>query len=170
MMDTLVCLLPDSEHVATAKRRLNVAGYVENEISVLDQPADVWRRLDGHQKFKTVAKKAAIGALLGLVIGALYGVPSGVLMCRFMNCPLETGVVMWVLISLFWVIAAGILGALIGLNELEYDLYSYVEGVRRGELLFVVKTPEKQVPDAVRILRQEFGTVIHTIHEETSAR
>jgi hypothetical protein len=42
--------------------------------------------------------------------------------------------------------------------------------VRRGESVIVVKTPEKQVADAVRILRQEYGTVIHNIHEETANR
>jgi hypothetical protein len=169
-METVISLVPNDEHVITARQELETAGFAESEISVLFQPADVWHRLGGHQKVRAVVKKAALGALTGLIVGALYGIPSGVVNCKFLNCPLETSVVMWGLISVFWVVAGGFLGAIIGLDRLEEDLYSYVEGVRRGEALFVVETPQEQAQDAMRILRQEHGTVIHEIREETEAK
>ena len=72
-------------------------------------------------------------------------------------------------ITLFWILGGGLAGAIVGLDKLEYELYSYVEGVRRGEALIVVDATAKQAPEAVRILRQEQGTVIHEIHEEIEA-
>jgi hypothetical protein len=130
----------------------------------------VWQRLRGHQKAQAVFRKAALGAVMGLVVGALYGVPAGFLNCRFMNCSIEMSITLGLLITLFWVLAGGFLGGIVGLDKLEHDLYSYIEGVRRGEALFVVEVPEKQAPEAVRILQQEHGTVIHDIHEETQVR
>jgi hypothetical protein len=170
VMDTIISLIPNDEHVATARRELTTAGFAENKISVLFQPADVWQRLGGHQKVRPVVKKAVLGGTIGLIVGALYGIPAGIFNCRFMNCPLETSVILWALITLFWIIGGGFLGGTIGLDELERDLYSYVEGVRRGDALFVVEVPEERAPEAMHILRQERGTVIHDVHEEMGVR
>ncbi|MFO7680923.1 MAG: hypothetical protein R6X34_12810, partial [Chloroflexota bacterium] len=127
-------------------------------------------QLGGHQKIRAVVKKAVLGGAIGLIVGALYGIPAGIFNCRFMNCPLETSVVMWALITLFWVVGGGFLGGIIGLDELEHDLYSYVEGVRRGEALLMVEVPEERAPEAMHILRQEYGTVIHGMYGEMEAR
>ena len=169
-METVISLIPNDKNVATTRQKLEMAGFAESKISVFFQPADVWQRLGGRQKVWAVAKKAGLGALIGLIVGALYGIPAGVFNCKFMNCPLETSVIMWVLISLFWVIGGAFLGTIIGLDKLEDDLYSYIEGVRRGEALFVIETSEERTSEAMRILRKEQGTVIHDIHEETEAR
>jgi hypothetical protein len=166
-METIVSLIPNDEHVTAAKQELETAGFAEDKINVLLQPVEVWQRLRGHQGIRAVAKKAALGAFLGLFVGAIYGVPAGIFNCKFMNCSLQTSVILWALITLFWVLAGGFLGGIIGLDKLEHSLYSYVEGVRRGEALFVVETPEERAPEARRILRQEQGTVIHEIRQRT---
>ena len=165
-MDMVVSLIADDEHVPAVRNELVTAGIAESKMSVLRQPADVWQQLGGRRKIQAVAKKAAIGALIGLAIGALYGVPAAFFNCTLLNCPLRTGMILAVLITLFWILGGGLAGAIVGLDGLEYELYSYVEGVRRGEALIVVSTTEKQAPEAVRILRQEQGTVIHEIHED----
>lgn len=169
-METVVSLIPNDEHVATAKRELETAGFAKSKISILFQPGDVWQRMEGRQKVRPVFKYVAIGALIGLLVGALYGIPSGIFNCKFMNCPLETSVILWALISLFWVVGGGILGAVIGLDRLESEMYPYIEGVRHGEALFVVETPEERTAEAVQILQQEHGTVIHEIHEKIEAK
>jgi hypothetical protein len=130
----------------------------------------VWQRLDGHQKVRGVFKWATIGALLSLLVGAIYGVPVGIFNCIFMNCPLETAFILWALVTLFWIVVGGIIGAIIGLDKLEEDLYSYVEGVRRGEVLFMVEAAPEQAQQAVQILHDEQGSVIHDIHQEGVAR
>lgn len=169
-METVISLIPDVDHVATTRQELESAGFVESKISVLSQPSDVWRRLGGRLKARIVFKDAAVGALIGLIIGALYGIPAGIFNCKFMNCALETSVILWALVSLFWVAVGGFFGAIIGLDRFEEEFYSYVEGVQRGEALFVVETSEDQAPEAMRILQQENGILIHDIHEETGAR
>ena len=168
-METIIGLIPNDEHVTTTRYELEKAGFAISKINILYQPADVWQRLGGHQKVRIVYKWAAVGASVGLVVGALYGVPAGIFNCLFMECPLQTSIILWAIISLFWVAAGGIVGAIIGLDKLEDDLYSYVEGVRRGEALFVVETPPEQAQRAVEILRQEQGTVIHDVQQEQEA-
>jgi hypothetical protein len=169
-METVICLIPNDEHVATVRRGLASAGFADNKISVLFQPADVWRQLGGQQKMRAVLQKAMLGGAIGLIVGALYGIPAGIFNCRFMNCSLEMSVIMWALITLFWVVGGGVLGGMIGLDAVERDLYSYVEGVRRGAALFVVETPEERAPEVQRILRQQEGTVIHEIPLEGVGR
>ncbi len=162
-METIVSLIPNDEHVTAARQELETAGFAKDKINVLFQPAEVWRQLRGHQGIRAVAKQAALGALLGLLVGAIYGVPAGFFNCQFMNCSLETSVILWALITLFWVLAGGFLGSIIGLDKLERGLYSYVEGVRRGEALLVVEADRDKVPIAMRILQQEQGTVIQEV-------
>ncbi|HRQ39518.1 MAG TPA: hypothetical protein PLD25_16540 [Chloroflexota bacterium] len=169
-METVISLIPNDEHVTRARQALGSAGIVETKIDVLWQPADVWQRLGGHQKVRGVFKNAAIGALIGLIVGALYGVPAGVFNCKAMNCSVGTSVVLWAIISLYWVAAGGFLGAIIGIDRLEQEFYSYVEGVRRGEALFVVDATADKVSEARRILRQEHGMVIQDIHTGTETK
>jgi hypothetical protein len=169
-METVTSLIPNNEHVAMARQKLEMAGFAANKIDVLFQPADVWQRLHGHQQVRSVFKIAAVGALMGLVVGALYGIPTGVLNCVFMNCPVETSVILWALISLYWVAAGGFLGAIVGIDRMQQDLSFYVDGVRRGEALFVVDVPEEKSSEAMDILRQEQGTIIHAVHEPLGAR
>jgi hypothetical protein len=165
-METIISLMPNDEHLTAARQELEKAGFAKNKINILYQPADVWQQLGGHQKKRLVFNWAAAGALVGLVIGALYGLPAGIFNCFFMDCPVRTSLILWAIISLFWVVAGGIVGAIIGLDKLEDDLYSYVEGVRRGEALFVVEARQEQAQQAIEILRQEHGTVIHDIQQE----
>jgi hypothetical protein len=166
-METVISLLPNDEHLAAARRELAIAGFAPNRIAVLFQPADVWQRLGGHQRVRAVVKKAVLGGAIGLLVGALYGIPAGIFNCRFMNCSLETSVVLWALITLFWILVGGFFGSIIGIDGLERDLYSYVEGVRRGDALLVVETPEERAPEARRILLREQGTVVHEIRQGT---
>ncbi len=169
-MDTIISLIPNDEHVTSARNELEKAGLTQNKINILYRPADVWQRLNGHEKVRTVYKWAAVGALVGLGAGALYGVPAGIFNCFFMDCPLQTSLILWAIISLFWVATGGIIGAIIGLDKLEDDLYSYVEGVRRGEALFVVEAQQEQAQKAIEILRQEHGTVIHDIQQNKEVK
>jgi hypothetical protein len=163
-METVVSLIPDDEHVPAVKRALAAAGFTENNMTILRQPVEVWQRLGGRRKMRTVLKKAAVGGLIGIGIGALYGIPAGVFNCVFMNCPQSISLFLWAIITLFWVVASGFLGTIIGLDQLERSLYSYVEGVRRGEALFVIQASPDRVPVAVDILQHKQGTVIHRIH------
>jgi hypothetical protein len=169
-METVISLIPNDEHLVRTRQKLQVAGFAANKVDVLLQPADVWRRLDGRQKVRGVFKTVAIGAALGLVVGAIYSVPAGIVNCRLMNCTVETSVIVWAVVSVYWLIAGAFLGAIVGADRLEQGLSFYVDGVRRGKALFVVDAPEEKSLEAMHILEQEQGTIIHTVHEETKAK
>lgn len=167
-MKTLVGLIPDDEHAALAGTALKTAGFAEDNVHILRRPAEVWTQLEGKKKMRVVLKDALIGMLLGLAVGALYGVVAGVMNCNRMTCSVTTSLIFLVLITLYWIVGGGVLGALIGLDGLEMALYSYVEGVRRGATLFVVETPEKQAPEVAGILKREAGSLIHAIGREAA--
>lgn len=162
-METIIGLIPNDHDVASARQELEKAGLAQNKINILFQPADVWQRLGGRQKIRIVFKDAVIGMFIGLIIGAIYGVPAGYYNCRFMGCPLETSIILWAIISLFWVAAGGFLGTIVGLDRFESNFYSYVEGVQRGEALFVVEASDNMAPVVKRILEQEHGILVHDL-------
>lgn len=163
-MSTVLGLIADDEHITLVREALKAAGVSEDKISILRRPGEVWQRLEGRKKLRVVFRNAFIGMLLGLVVGVLYGATAGVLNCRLMDCPVTTSLISLGLISLYWIAGGGFLGALIGLDRLEGDLYSYVEGVRRGAVLFVVESPEERAPEVADILAQEEGALLHVLN------
>ena len=165
-MDIVVGLIPDEAHVTEARRELKAAGFAENNVSVLRTAADVWNKLSGHKKAQVVFKDAAIGALFGFALGSLLGVTTGILNCALMDCPVERSLVFLALIVLYCSLGGGLFGTIVGLDQLERPLYSYIEGVRRGQALFVVETSDERVSDAKRILEKERGIIIEDFHEE----
>lgn len=165
-MKTLVGLIPDTEHVKDTEGMMNAAGIRDYKLNVLDRPGEVWRRLGGHEKMRGVYKHALIGALLGLGVAALYGLPASITTCIYRGCAFSDNMGSLVAISLYWIIAGAFLGAIIGLDRLEQDMYSYVEGVRRGGSLMIVETPDEEVAQVAEILGHEGGLLVHTLADE----
>jgi hypothetical protein len=162
-MKTLIGLIPDDEHAVKAREALQVAGIGEGAISALVRPTEVWQRLGGPRKLRVAFRYAFFGALLGLVVGALYGIPAGLMNCSEIGCSFTTSTYLLVLISLYWALGGAFLGAIIGVDWLEHDLYSYVEGVRHGGALLVVETPDDHSSEVERILQRENGLLVHII-------
>jgi hypothetical protein len=165
-MITVAGLVPNDERANSVIANLGATGIAENQVVILRQPADVWQRLDGHHKLRTVLRSTLIGLLIGIVIGLCYGIPTGILNCRLMNCSIGNSLILLTLVTLYWAAGGAFLGALVGLDRLERSLYSYVEGVRRGEELVVIEAPESQTINVTDILTREGGSVVHII--ETS--
>ncbi|HSM54766.1 MAG TPA: hypothetical protein VK879_01310 [Candidatus Sulfomarinibacteraceae bacterium] len=107
----------------------------------------------------------AAGALFGLAVGALYGVPAGIFNCSEMGCPIVTSGAMLAVITVYWVLGGAFVGALIGMDRLEQDLYSFVEGVRRGAAVLVVQAPDERAEDVTRLLRGANGRLVHDIEQ-----
>lgn len=164
-MKTVISLIPDDEHVQKAREALQMAGIGEGAISALVRPADVWEQLGGRRKLRIIFRYTALGALLGLVVGAFYGVPSGILNCSGMGCPFNMSTVLLVVISVYWVLGGAFLGAIVGADRLEQNLYSYVEGVRRGAALLMVEASDEQRSEVERILHRESGLLVHDIEK-----
>ena len=165
-METIVGLVPDDVHVAEAKQEMKSAGFDENAIRVLRKPDDVWNLLGGHKKSRVLFRNVAIGAIFGLVLGILYGTTTGYCNCTLMACPVGSSMICLVLIVLFCTFVGGFFSALISLGQLDRSLYSYVEGVRHGQILLVVEASRENGPKIQRILEKAHGKAIQVIHEE----
>jgi hypothetical protein len=164
-MKTLVSLIPDNESAAQAAEKLHTTGISRDRRCILCQPVEVWKRLGGDSRLHMVMRHAGYGALLGLAVGLLYGVPAGIMNCRATSCTVNTSLVFLTAISLFWVISGAFLGAIVGLDRLEKDLYSYVEGVRRGGALVMVDVPGNQADAVTRMLKEEHGLLVHQLDD-----
>ncbi len=66
-----------------------------------------------------------------------------------------------VLIAAYFAFAGGFLGALASIDKFENDVLLYIDGVMRGEPLFVIETPEETAEQACNILTQEHGILVH---------
>ena len=166
-MKTLAGLLPDNEHATHAREALTAAGIRAGGIRTLVQPADVWEQLEGHHKRAIVYRYAAAGAAIGLVVGGLYGIPAGIMNCAETGCPMTTSTALLAIISVYWVLGGAFIGAIIGADRLEQDLYSYVQGVRRGQSLLVVDTPDERADTVTRLLRGDGGLLVHAIDRDS---
>ena len=163
-MERVVGLIPNDEHVTSAMQELRAAGFAENKMCVLVKPDDVWKRLGGKKKAQIVYRDTIIGALLGFSLGSTFGVVAGVLNCTLMDCPIEKSLIFLALIVLFCTVSGGLFGAIVGLDQLDRVLDSYVKGVRYGQALFVVETCGQRTSDARRILDEAHGTAVQVIH------
>lgn len=162
-MKTLIGLIPDEEHVAHAREALQATGIGANDITAPMRPAQVWKRLGGRKKLPVALKYTLAGGALGLLVGALYGIPATIFNCSEVGCPFMTSTALLVVIVVYWVIGGLFMGAIVGMDRLEQDLYSYVEGVRRGSALIIVQTPDDRATDVTRILQEDRGLLVHSL-------
>jgi len=162
-MKTLVGLIPDNEHAVHAGEALQGAGIDTGRVSALARPGEVWERLGGQRKLHIVSRYGTYGALLGLAVSTIYALPLVIMFCPEMGCSSGTRFVLLGIMALVWTLGGAFMGTIAGADQLEQDLYSYVEGVRHGGVLLVVDTPDEQVAGVSRILRQEDGLLVHSL-------
>jgi hypothetical protein len=165
-MKTLISLIPDTDSAEHAVGKLRQAGVSQDKMCILCRPVEVWKRLGGDEKLHIVIRYGLYGTLLGLAVGLLYGVPSGIMNCLVMDCAVNTNLTFLAIITLFWILGGAFLGTLFGLDRLEKDLYSYVEGVRRGGAFIMVDIPENQAAAVTKILKEEHGLLVHKLKNE----
>lgn len=165
-MVTLAGLLPDDEHAYHAVDTLTEHGIPLDQVHVLRRPAEVWTQMGGRRKLRVVVRDAAWGLLIGLGVGLLYGVPAAVAGWQLMDYPLRYGIIAGLLIVAYWLAGGAAVGALVGLDRLERPLYSFVEWVRRGELLVVVDTTEERVAEVAGILADDGGALVRRVEED----
>lgn len=162
-MQTLVSLVPDTGHVRRAREALLRVGISPVDIATVGRPADVWQQLGGHKERSVVFRHALLGAALGFGVGILYGIPAGFMNCTEVGCPLATSALLLTAITLFWIFGGAFLGIIVGMDKLEQKLYSYVEGVRHGSALVVVRASDENVAEIARILRMANGRLVNSI-------
>lgn len=162
-MSTVVGLVPPGQQTEKVQNQLTQMGIAAEQVKVLARPGDVWEQLGGHYKVRIVFRYAALGAALGMLLYGPIGFLAGYWDCKYLGCSQGIGLTFLALGLVIGVIGGGVLFAIIGLNNLEQHLYSYVEGVRRGELLLVVDAPVNLSQQVIALLRREEGTVVRDL-------
>lgn len=154
MSKTTIARLYDNYDIAAdAVRELQVAGFSDDDISVVAN--------GGGERVVTVkdGNEAVEGAEIGAGVGALAGGGAGVLAGLGMLAIPGVGPV----VAAGWLVAlavgavggaaaGGLLGGLVGSGVSKEHAEVYAEGVRRGGTLVSVRTSESDVPRVEAIL------------------
>jgi hypothetical protein len=82
-----------------------------------------------------------------------------------MGCGFSTSLVILGLHAFYWVLGGAFLGSVVGADQLEQQLYTCVEGVRRGGTLMLVEAPDNQAKSVSRILENEHGLLIYSLEK-----
>ena len=164
MAKTVIALFDDIRHAHAAVddlRRSN--NFTNRDITLMAHDADnrYSRYLQEHdvrveKKTGTEADKgAAAGAGIGAVVGGIAGflVGTGVIFLPGLGPVLAAGPLASTLLGIAGgAVAGGLVGGLVGLGIPEKEAHRYAEGLRRGGTLVVLRTEDKHVDDASRIL------------------
>lgn len=163
-MQTVIGLVPADNHLQNVQTKLEEVGLASEQIQQLRQPGTVWQKLNGRRHLRTVNKYGWIGALAGVVITTAFGVvAAGILTPGYMQAHPTTSITVLVLAVLIGLGAGWLFGATVGMGDVDEYVYSYMEGVRRGDVLLIVPAPEEDSDAIVDILRSENGKVIKQV-------
>lgn len=148
------------ENADQAIRALNEAGFAEDKISLLAREEAV-ESLVEDRRTKTAKESAGAAAVAGGTIGGLIGLVAGASTALIMG--IGTVITGGALAAAIGVTAAGVgigasygglFGALIGWGIAEDDVKSYIEGVRRGEVLVAIQAEPGRKDEAAKILQE----------------
>ena len=160
-MQTVIGLIPQGEHVVHTQQKLAGAGISRDDVSVVDHPGAVWQRLNGGRHLRTLNRYGLFGAIAGLVITAVFGLlATGVLTPGYMAAHATMAITILVISVLIGLGSGYVFGATLGLGDVDEYVYSYMEGVRRGDALLIVPASHEQQDQVADILRSEEGKVI----------
>ncbi|MFN2222063.1 MAG: hypothetical protein PVH65_12150 [Chloroflexota bacterium] len=158
MMESIVGLVLDDAHVTSVEQELQAAGFADDKVHELLGPADFWTRLCSKEKTRLVCRYAAVGALIGLGFGAIYGAFPIVLNCKS-GCPVGTGLILLALFVLFCAASGLLFGAFFGLDRAERSLLTYLNDTHRDQALFVVEASTENAKE-VRHILERHGVII----------
>jgi hypothetical protein len=156
MMKTVSSLFKQFKEADQAIRALEESGIDRQKINVIARDSAVASNLGLEPTVGDVVSSAGVGAAGGGIGGGLIGllVGLGALAIPGIGPVFAAGSVAATLGLTaggagVGVAVGGIMGAMTGLSIAEEDAEVYAEGVRRGEILVAVETPEERV-DEVR--------------------
>jgi hypothetical protein len=161
-MNAIIGLVDRQDNLDTALGRLQAAGFDQQMLRVLASCEDLREHVACSCQ-RDVFKDAAIGAGL---IGGIYAV-FGVLaawgaILNGIPTPWSIGAAVVFLLIGLGMGAFG--GALVGRAEAEKETHLYTEGVRRGAVVVLLWSQQRQTAQAIDLLRQSgvLGVMICT--------
>jgi uncharacterized protein (TIGR02284 family) len=168
----IVGLFPDLPAVEKAVSALTTRGIPREDIGVIAEDDVVEKELA--DKRADMAKEGAgAGGILGGAIGGTIGVIIGTAITLSFGPILILGIPVFAGVTLAGTAIGAshgaLAGALLGWGMGEDDVHSYIESVRNGQILLVVKVDTEEAAQEVSsLLQQVNGARVATRHESFS--
>jgi hypothetical protein len=171
-METVTGLFKQFEEADRVIRALEESGFDRQMISVIARDSALADRLGLEPTVGEVASSAGVGAATGGLGGGLIGLLAGLgaLLIPGIGPVFAAGSIATALGLAaggagVGAAVGGILGAMTGLSIAEEDADVYAEGVRRGEILVAVETPEERVDEVHGIMDAANAEDIQALRE-----
>lgn len=149
-MKTIVGLFDDPEAARQATDQFVHAGFAPASVQMVKSVRAIWQHL-GCTPGRIVAVDFAIGAALGVGLYGLFAiiVAMGEVALGF-DQSIATGAAL--LFAFLGVLVGGVLGAAFGIASAEEETRLYRNGIRRGGVLFIVRTADEHAERALDML------------------
>lgn len=151
-MDTLIGYLDPRLDPTSLLRRLEEAGTPRARVRLIRKEAAVRRLLD-LDPVRALARATTLGALAGAGVYLAFALLAAWCQCRMFNLGLAYGVLAFAGGLLAGGLVGGVLGALLGFAQLEDRGHLFIQGIRAGGAVVVVRVDPHRVEDAGRALQ-----------------
>ncbi len=143
MKKSVLCIATSITQAKTIIDQLKVAGFPNNDISMLFPDKGSTRDF-AHEKETKAPEGAATGGAVGLGVGAVLGWLAGIgsLVIPGVGPFIAAGPIMGALGGAVGGATGGIIGALVGLGIPEYEAKRYEGKIRGGNILISVHTDD----------------------------
>jgi hypothetical protein len=150
-MKTIVGLFEQPDGAAQAAALLVSGGFAPTSIQLVSSVRAVWQHL-GCTPGRIVAKDFGIGAALGVALYGIIGLLAamGEVLLGFGQTIAFGAILVFVCLG---VLVGGFLGAVFGIASAEQETRLYLNSIRRGGVLLVVRTADEHAPRALEMLR-----------------
>lgn len=141
---TVICIAHSVPQANTIVRDLEVAGFSDDDISVLLPDKNVTRDL-GHEQHTKAPEAASVGAGAGGLVGGAIGLLAGIgsLSIPGLGAFIAAGPILATLGGVgAGAVIGGVTGALVGAGIPEYEAKFYEGKIRSGNILIAVHTED----------------------------
>jgi hypothetical protein len=159
-MKTVVGLVWCDEDVESSIDRLKEAGFAQDRVDVLTRISR--KRLVGDQGHPVV-RSAGWGAVVGIVVYAVFGLGAALAGCTYCGFDLAYAVATLVGFVVIGGFVGALLGQWIGADASERDTHLYTQGVRLGGKIVAVRSSDELITKAMSILQQENAIGVRTL-------
>jgi phosphohistidine swiveling domain-containing protein len=149
------------DRAASIVDQLKVAGFSENDISVLSSNR-VGSRHFAHEQHTKAPEGAAFGAVSGVVLGAAFGwlVGIGTLAIPGLGPLLAAGPIIAALTGAGGgAVVGGVMGTMIGMGMPEFEAKQYDDKMKGGNILISVHTEDRMERDRAVGIFKNAGAV-----------
>lgn len=151
-MKTIIGYLGRQEETEALVRELREVGLPAEDVELLDRESAVHRLLNLHPA-RSLGNAFALGAAIGAAIYLVGALLAAWCQCNLLGFELIFGVEAFLGGILAGGFVGGVMGGIVGFAQLERDTHLYVQGVRAGGVVVVVRSDEGHRMRALAAMR-----------------